>query len=152
MNDAELRLFPVTVENQAALCALRVSKEQEGLVETVSDCLREAAEQPLWRPFGIYAGETPVGFAMAGFFPEEGERGRAWLDRFLIDRRFQGIGYGRAALRLLMNSILQEFVCREIYLSFVPENGRAQRLYESEGFRLTGEVDKNGEQIMVFSS
>lgn len=124
MNDAELCLLPVTAENHAALCALRVSKEQEDFVETVLDCLREAAEQPLWRPFGIYAGEMPFGFAMAGFFPEEGAHGRTWLDRLLIDRRFQGKGYGRAALRL----------------------------YESEGFQLTGEVDKNGEQIMVFSS
>ena len=47
MNDAELRLLPVTAENRAALCAIRVSKEQDGLVETVSDFLLEAAEQPL---------------------------------------------------------------------------------------------------------
>ena len=89
---------------------------------------------------------------MTGFFPEEGEHGRAWLDRLLTDRRFQGKGYGRAALRLLMASILQEFSCWELYLSFVSENNRAQRLYESEGVRLTGEGDENGEQIMVFSS
>ena len=39
---------------------------------------------------------------MYGFFWEYLPFGRLWLDRLLIDRRFQGRGYGRAALAALL--------------------------------------------------
>ena len=40
---------------------------------------------------------------MYGFFWEYLPFGRLWLDRLLIDRRFQGRGYGRAALAALLD-------------------------------------------------
>ena len=40
---------------------------------------------------------------MYGFFWEYLPFGRLWLDRLLIDRRFQGLGYGRAALAALLD-------------------------------------------------
>ena len=40
---------------------------------------------------------------MYGFFWEYLPFGRLWLDRLLIDRRFQGRGYGRAALAAMLD-------------------------------------------------
>jgi RimJ/RimL family protein N-acetyltransferase len=42
--------------------------------------------------------------------------------------------------------------CQEIYLSFVPENTGAKKLYASVGFERAGETSKNGEVIMRFKS
>lgn len=118
---------------------------QEGLIETTAECLREADGEESWRPVGIYDGETPVGFAMYGYFPQDG---RLWLDRLLIDARHQGRGYGKRALRLLIGRLFEEYDIDRITLSVYPQNTMAKALYERHGFRLTGALDKLGELIM----
>ena len=40
--------------------------------------------------------------------------------------------------------------CREIYTSIHPENKRAEGLYVSLGFALTGEID-DGEAVLLMS-
>lgn len=55
--------------------------------------------------------------------------GRLWLDRFLIDARYQGKGYGRAALSLLIAHLTQAYPKQgKIYLSVVQGNVAAIRL------------------------
>lgn len=72
---------------------LSVFSEQSGFIESVSECLKEADELKLWRPVGIYDGSTLIGFAMYGYFPEPAP-GQLWLDRLLIDKKYQGKGTG----------------------------------------------------------
>ena len=67
---------------------LSVFSEQSGFIESVSECLKEADELKLWRPVGIYDGSTLIGFAMYGYFPEPAP-GQLWLDRLLIDKKYQ---------------------------------------------------------------
>lgn len=74
---------------------------------------------------------------------------RVWLDRFMIDYRFQNKGYGRASLDYLINSLIKEYNCNEIYLSIYEENSHAIKLYKSVGFNFNQEVDDNGEKVMV---
>lgn len=145
----DLQIVPVTPERAAALLALSVFKAQQHFIEPVRACLDETAALPLWRPVGIYDGTQPVGFAMYGYFSDEGRGGRAWLDRLLIDSRFQGRGYGTAALRLLLRRLREEYGCKEIYLSLYADNRRAYDLYYRHGFRLNGERDTGGELVMV---
>ena len=98
---------------------------------------------------GLYDGGTLIGFAMYGwFFWEYFPRGRLWLDRFLIDRRYQGRGYGRAALRHMLDRLALEHWGKDVYLSVIPGNGGAVRLYEGAGFRFIGEKDVHGEDVM----
>jgi hypothetical protein len=40
--------------------------------------------------------------------------------------------------------------CQEVFLSFVPENVGAEKLYSGLGFEQTGESDEDGEIIMRF--
>lgn len=146
----ELHLEPVTAENRAGVLALELLPEQAGFVESVAQCLEEADAHRNWRPVGIYHGEDLVGFAMYGRFPWESfPFGRLWLDRFLIDYRFQGRGYGRAALALLLARLGGRYPRRRIYLSVTPGNRAAARLYQSFGFRFNGEKDIHGEDVMV---
>lgn len=124
-----LLLKPVTRANRAAVLALRIQKSQEGFVETPARCLKEAFWCRLWHPVGIYDAETLIGFAMYGRFPWEGSGGRVWLDRFLIDEKHQGCGYGKHALHLLVATLFDTYRCDEIFLSIYETNQLAAHLY-----------------------
>ena len=101
-------------------------------------------------PFGIYDGDTPVGFCMIGFGTDDD-----WEDapavakdsynlwRFMIDERYQGKGYGREAMKLILDYIGGEPCgpAEYCWLSYEPENEGAKALYASFGFRETGEFD-----------
>lgn len=90
----QLHFKSVNAENRREVEGLTVFSEQAGFIESVSECLREADELELWRPVGIYDSDTLIGFAMYGYFPEPAP-GQLWLDRLLIDKRYQGKGYGK---------------------------------------------------------
>ena len=75
-------------------------------------------------------------------------RDRVWLDRLLVDRAYQGRGYGRAFLGLLLEQLFAEYRCDSIYLSLFDDNRQALALYESFGFVSTGERDTGGEAVM----
>lgn len=145
----ELRILPVGPENRAACLGLRTAPGQEGFVESVEDCLREAQGYAAWRPVALLRGEEVVGFAMYGFFPMYKPAGRVWLDRLLIGAAHQGRGYGRAALDLLLARLRAEYGNRDVYLSVVAGNEAAARLYASFGFVRTGEKDVGGEEVYV---
>ena len=99
--------------------------------------------------FGIYDGDAPVGFAMIGHRSEEYEgmaevyRHSYYLWRFMIDRRYQGKGLGRDALKLLLDYVLTFPDGEEDAwsTSYVPENEAAKHLYTSFGFVPNGEKD-----------
>lgn len=144
-----VQLRPVTEENRADVLTLRVRPDQQGYIETTGQCLEEADKLSLWRPIGLYADGRLIGFAMYGMWKDEGASGRVWLDRLLIDARYQGKGYGRQALRALLDRIAGEYRCGEVYLSLYADNRAAERLYRQFGFVYTGELDVHGEQVMV---
>lgn len=145
----DLKLKKVCDENYSQMVALHVSEGQEGFIETTEECLEEAKELSLWRPVGIYDGDKLVGFAMYGLFESEGEKGRVWLDRFMIGERHQGKGYGKASLCLLIRQIYEEYNYDEVFLSIYDDNVNAIKLYERAGFRFNGEIDTKGEKVMV---
>lgn len=146
----QLHLEPVTPANRQAVLALHTAPGQEGFVETVAQCLDEANHTRCWRPVAIYDSSTLVGFAMYGFFWQYFPCGRLWLDRLLIDARYQGRGYGKAALTLLLDRLAHDYPRRrKIYLSVIETNAPAISLYQKFGFHFTGELDTHGEKVMV---
>ena len=112
-----LHIKPISAENKKEALQLNVKTEQSSFIEPVSQCIQEAEQLDLWNPVAIYHGTDMIGFAMYGFFPYEDTHGRVWLDRFLIDNRYQGKGYGKAALKLLITRLFCEYQCNTIYLS-----------------------------------
>ena len=139
----------VDKNNYKEIINLKVSNEQKNYIETVEECLEEANIYPIWRPVGLYHEEKPVGFAMYGLFVDEGRNGRVWLDRFLISDENQGKGYGKAGVKLLISRLYEEYGYDEIFLSVYEDNENAIRLYKCLGFKFNGEVDINGEKVMV---
>src|SRR3954462_13994232 len=94
----EIALRPVTDENRRALEALRVTDEQLAFVNTVADAVLEAEEEPGGRAiqFGLYDGDTPVGFVMISDDVEGPGYIAHYLWRLLMDRHRQLQAYGTA--------------------------------------------------------
>lgn len=131
---SQLHFEEVTPSNRTEIEKLEIFSEQSGFIESVSACLQEADALDLWRPVGIYDGSTLIGFAMYGFFPELGE---LWLDRLLIDKRYQHKGYGGQAVLALLDRLSTEYGKDTIYLSVYGDNTGAIQLYQRIGFVLT---------------
>jgi diamine N-acetyltransferase len=64
----------------------------------------------------------------------------------MIDGRFQGLGYGRAALEAIVELVRSRGL-GVIRLSVVTENEQALEFYRRNGFAETGEIE-GGEIVM----
>jgi len=67
------------------------------------------------------------------------------LWRFMIDQRYQRMGYGRQALAEVL-AYIRTFPCgpaKVCWLSYEEENHVARQLYASFGFEETGDRDGN---------
>ncbi|HBF65952.1 MAG TPA: spermidine acetyltransferase [Clostridium sp.] len=146
----DLHFEPITIKNRKQAEALSLFPEQVNFIESVSDCLKEADQIPEWKPVGIYDDALLVGFAMYGYFHELASNGEVWLDRLLIDKNYQGKGYGKMAVQTLLKRMEQEFPCDKIYLSVYEVNKPAISLYQKSGFCFNGKLDTKGEKIMVY--
>ena len=140
----ELHFEKTNESNRKKMEALSLFPFQKGFIETVEDCLKEADGDARWHPVGIYDKDELVGFSMYGKFGN-----RVWLDRLLIDKAYQGKGYGKSSAEALIKKLREEFETDRIYLSVYDDNPHAIELYKKEGFRFNGELDENGEKIMV---
>ncbi len=65
--------------------------------------------------------------------------------------RYQGKGFGRRALEILIEHVKTRPGARTLTLSYVPEiQGNPEAFYRKLGFRPTGEVDED-EVVMALS-
>ena len=143
-----LRIIPVTNDIRKEAEQLTAAKGQDHFVESVKESMREADEIADWEPVCIYDGDTMIGFAMYGYMKNE-KQPRVWFDRLLIDAHYQRRGYGRKTVEMMLERIQQEFPDKDIYISAYEDNPVAISLYQSFGFHMNGELDINGEKIMV---
>ena len=139
---------------------LKVSKEQKEFVAPNRDSIIDAyfalTEEsiPVFT-FGIYLGKKPVGFLMIGYDVPWAEqyyglpRGYYYIWRFMIDKRYQGNGYGKEALKLAIDFIKTSPSGKAEYcwLSYEPENEVARNLYLSFGFEEKKELWKEDQEI-----
>lgn len=130
-------LRPITRENWNEAVKLKVAPEQEGFVARNTYSIAQSKFDPC-TPFAVYAGDTMVGFIMYGTDPDiPPERGSYVIYRLMIDARYQGKGYGRAAMQAALADLRTLPDCREVLVGFVPGNAGAERLYRSLGFEVS---------------
>ncbi|MDR0269536.1 GNAT family N-acetyltransferase [Paenibacillus sp.] len=136
---ANVYLKSITAENTDECLQLKPREDQQRFVAPNADSLEKAKREPTSRPYGIYADDIMIGFAL---FDEEAypEDGYFWICRLMIDERFQGKGYGKAGLAAVLEHQKNQPNCTKIRISHVPDNMAANRLYKSFGFVETGEV------------
>jgi len=138
-------LREITVETYGPILKLEVSDEQKRFVASNAVSIAQAYfEERAWFR-GIYAGDTPIGFAMLDVDPAKPEY---YLWRFMIDHRYQGRGYGYAAMKLLIEHVRTLPNAKEFITSVVQAEGGPQGFYEKLGFYLTGEYYDDGEAVM----
>lgn len=140
----EITLRAVTEVNWRETLTLALPPEQQrfvaGYAPIAAIALAKAYIRPggvVWTPWAIYASATMVGFLALACEPDTDDQ--YWLFHFFIDQRYQGRGYGRAALRRYIALVRREYPqCRALQLVVHPENIAAQHLYTSAGFQPTG--------------
>ena len=88
---------------------------------------------------GIVADGTPVGLAMVRDMDDEPACYE--LQQFMIDKKFQGQGYGFRALELILAALKaeQKYACVEVCVK--REDVQAIRVYEKAGFVDSGYID-----------
>lgn len=128
-----------------AVVALRVAPGQETFVASNARSLQQADQQDFCTPLGIHADGELVGFAMYALDPDDGNY---WVYRLMIDQRFQGRGYGAAALSAVLEQVSALPGCSTILLGVMPANEVAARLYRRLGFVETGDI-VDGEIVMA---
>ncbi len=145
----EITLCPVSSSDWLAVVKLSVADSQRHFIASNAFSLAQAAYTPNVYPLSIYAGNMLIGFAMYGY--DQDFQPPMWgIWRFMIDQRYQKQGYGRQALSSLLQKLAAERGHGTVYISAVPENTVAIALYESAGFRRTGELIE-GEVLLTIS-
>jgi len=144
-----ISLRDIDAENFHQCLKLKVANGQENFVADNAVSIAQSKISPHLVPLVVYSENEMVGFAMCGRDPETEN---FWLVRLMIGAEYQGKGYGKSATQAVIEKLNKEFDCREVYLSFVPENLKAEKLYSSLDFKRTGETDESGEVIMRFKS
>ena len=139
----EVELREVAGETVREICALQVAPDQRRFVAPNAVSIAQAHyEAKAWYR-AVYADGQPVGFAMLSI---ENETTEYFLWRLMIDGRFQGRGYGRAALGLIVEHVRSLPNAGQLLVSWVPGDGSPEPFYLGLGFVPTGEVD-DGEVV-----
>lgn len=140
-----IHLRKITEENFIDAFSLKLAPEQERFV---SHPIRSLAQAYVYReqcqPFGIYEGQTMVGYVMVIYDYDVPEYD---LWHMMIDETKQGRGYGGTALDRVLDYIREKpFGSSDrVTLTCNKENIRALTMYKSKGFAETGVTD--GEEI-----
>lgn len=156
----QLHLEKITKRNTSEIINLKVRKEQKEFVASNAVSLADAYvclsnNRPVF-PFGIYYGDKPVGFIMVGFdaffLGEEDPdvlRKQYFIWRFMIDRKYQGRGFGKQAFKLAIDFVktLPAGSAELCWVSYEPTNERAKKLYASFGFKEAPEYYVEGEEM-----
>jgi len=145
--DANVSLRKITGKTVRAICNLSASDSQKLFVAPNPVSIAEAhfCRNAWFR--AIYAGETPVGFVM---LHENPKRGTYCLWRFMIDAKYQGKGYGRKALNLVIKRVRKKPKAKALTLSVVRAERGAEVFYKMFGFDFTGKIEY-GEHEMKLS-
>jgi len=132
-----ITLRSVTSDNVNAIIKLSVTDTQDDFVAPNVKSLAEAfAAKDVWVR-GIYAGEEPVGFVMLS---DDESQPRYYLWRYMIDERYQGMGFGRRALEIVHDYVRTRPGGDRIFLSYVPADGGPEAFYKGLGYADTGVV------------
>jgi diamine N-acetyltransferase len=149
-HNSEVSLREVTAGTVRAICRLEVSEEQKHLVAPNAVSIAQAYFEPKAWFRAIYADDTPVGFVMLYDDPDEPEY---YLWRFMIDERYQKMGFGKRSLDLLIEYVQGRPGAHELKLSCVPGENGPEPFYRKYGFSLTGRMlDNEAEMNMQLPS
>lgn len=133
-----------------AVLDLKISEADER-ARFVSPNVRSLADAWLYRengdvfPMAIYWNELVVGFLLLEIDKDEAEY---FIWRIMIDQQYQGRGYGRKALEVLIKKAQMDSTCNNIIADYVVRNEKMKHLLTSLGFQEIGFIEENNEVAM----
>jgi diamine N-acetyltransferase len=143
--ELKIELREINKKNFRECIRLSVAESQRKFVASNMYSLAEAKADGVSNPLAIYADDQMVGFTMYCYEPDSRI---GYIDRLMVGAEYQGQGYGRAAMAEVITRLRNTPGCQKIRTSYEPTNEVAAGLYESLGFRITGEIDE-GEVVTV---
>ena len=143
-----LKFEKITEENFDECVSLEVKDDQKTFVAPNMERLAQAyvavTNEEKVMPFAIYDEDNMVGFIMLNYNWEEDMKINAcWVCRLMIDKKYQGRGYGKKAMEKALDFIRTQPSGKAdaVLLSYEPENNIAAGLYKSMGFKETGVIE-----------
>lgn len=133
----DISLREITADTVRTICDLQVLPAQGAFVASNAISIAQAYFEPKAWFRAIHADQTPVGFVMLSLDPALPEY---CIWRFMIDARYQHLGYGTRALRLVIDHIRTLPRATEVLVSYVPAEGSPEPFYRKAGFIPTGQV------------
>lgn len=115
---------------------MKLRTSQGGLVAPNLFSIAESKVEATFMPLAIYDNHTMVGFIMWGIDPDDGEY---WIYRLMVDEKYQGKGFGKAAVVEVLKR-LKELGAGRVYVGYKPQNVVAASLFASLGFERTGQM------------
>ena len=135
----EIRLVIVDDSNWRDCSELKSAEKEKGFISSNVYAIAEWKFETESIFKAIYSGDVLVG--MLAYYLHDGDYGYFyWLYHLMIDRKFQGKGYGETAVRLAMKE-MRQLGATEIRTMYMPGNVRAQKLYKKLGFEEVGTLD-----------
>ncbi|WP_315498805.1 GNAT family N-acetyltransferase [Gemella sanguinis] len=155
-----LKLKKINRKNVGEILKLEVFDNQKSFIAPNNISIIEAylaiVENGHVFTFGVYNDDVPVGFLMIGFDVNSDDadapriaKGNYNIWRLMIDKKFQGKGFGKKAMNLALEFV-KTFPCgtaKYCWLSYESDNDVARQLYQTVGFVETDE--KDGEEIVA---
>ena len=150
--ESELTLRELRSADAVAVLLLHVAGNQRRFVASNAISLAQALfEERAWYR-GIYAGDTAVGFVMLRPLEHDlaglPSRGDPFLWRFMIDVRYQHLGFGSRALKAVVDNARDWGEPSAFWLSCERGTGSPYDFYLAAGFTDTGATDPDGERIL----
>ena len=149
----DISLKEVTASTVRDVTNLCVAREQETYVASNAVSIAQAyfhREEAWFR--AVHAGEVLVGFVMlrdsTSMTPAPQPANLA-LWRLMIDHRFQGKGYGRKALELVVAHARTRPGIDALHTSYVEGPHGPRDFYLSFGFRHAGQTKPSGEICLI---
>ena len=157
MKKMNIHLEKINWDNYGKVLKLRVTKEQENYVASnkaslIHAFVQSSAGTPV-HAFAVKNGKTIVGFMQIMYDDDwTGYEREDWLSsdlykqyegkpyyyiwRFMIDKKYQGRGYGKEAFRQTLDFIKThpDGEAEYVVLSYEPHNEKGRKLYCSFGF------------------
>ena len=138
-----IKLSDVTEDNWFEVASLSVKDEQKAFLAPAIGILARGYvyRDCRARVYVIEDDDSIVGTALVREFTDE-PLGYD-LQQFMIDQRYQGRGYGSAALKLILEELKKEGRFDHVEVCVKKTDASAIRLYEKHGFSDSGFIDEN---------
>jgi diamine N-acetyltransferase len=142
--EAQVTLREITADTVRAICKLSdtLTPPRKYMVAPNAVSIAQAYFEPKAWLRAICAGETPVGFVMLYDDPGDppGHEPDYFLWRFMIAGPYQGRGYGRRAIELLVEYVKARPGAKQLEVSCGQGPGSPEDFYRKLGFERTGKM------------